>query len=155
MTKEKIIIKSTSPERLFTKCYYDFIDCDLLNGEEKIVFLALKRFLDTKSDSGEVCPTIQTLCKITSWGNQKVIKVIDNLVEKKFVKKIRRGLTKSNLYIIADYKEIWATKSIKENNSKMTAEEHITALKKLGYKVEVKETEPGSKKAGASNLSTS
>lgn len=146
MTKERIIVHPTSPERLFTECYHDFMDCKLLNGEEKIIFLALKRFLDVKSDSGEVCPTIDTLCQITKWGKQKVINVINSLVKKNVVKKVRRGLAKSNLYIIADYKEVWAAKNTEEvkeivendGSKPMTAEEHIAELKKMGYDVEVK-----------------
>lgn len=163
MIERRINIKNTKPERKFFKVYYDFLYNDMLNGEEKFIFSTLKSFLDFSMDKngteGEAFPTIRTLCKITSWGNQKVIKVIDSLVEKKVVKKIRRGLTKPNLYIIADYEEIWMAKSPEEvkeaNDNKLTAEEYITELKKLGYEVEVKETEPGSKKAGASNLPTS
>ena len=67
MAKEKIIVQLASPERYFTKCYHDFIDCRLLNGEEKIVFLALKRFLDVKKDNGDVFPTIETIQEIPGW----------------------------------------------------------------------------------------
>lgn len=138
--------------RIFSKTYHDFLYNDLLNGEEKIIFVALKSFLDFTTDKngtkGEAFPTLQTLCQITNWGKQKVINVIKSLVEKKVVKKTRRGLTKSNLYIIADYEEMWTTKSteevkeIVENDGKsMTAEDHIAELRKMGYEVEVKKTE--------------
>lgn len=147
--------------RIFSKTYHDFLYNDLLNGEEKIIFVALKSFLDFTTDKngtkGEAFPTLQTLCQITNWGKQKVINVIKSLVEKKVVKKTRRGLTKSNLYIIADYEEMWTTKSteevkeIVENDGKsMTAEDHIAELRKMGYEVEVKKTESVS----ASNTTT-
>ena len=89
MANEKIIVQLASPERYYTKCYHDFMDCNLLNGEEKIVFLALKRFLDVKSEQGKVFPTIETIQDMTGWGNQKVVKYIKSLVKKGVVKKIR------------------------------------------------------------------
>lgn len=158
MIKRRITVKNTKPERKFFKVYYDFLYNDMLNGEEKFIFSTLKSFLDFSMDKngteGEAFPTIRTLCKITSWGNQKVIKVIDSLVEKKFVKKIRRGLTKPNLYIIADYEEIWTAKNPEEvkeaYDNRLTLEDHITEIRKMGYEVEIKETKPSS----ASNATT-
>lgn len=142
-------------ERRYFKTYYDFLYNDLLSGEEKLVFVALKSFLDFSTDKngtkGEAFPTIQTLCQITNWGKQKVINVIKNLVEKKVVKKIRRGLTKSNLYIIADYEEMWTAKNTEEvkeivendgKNKSTTLEDHITEIKKMGYEVEIRKAEP-------------
>ena len=55
---KEIIVQLAKPERYYTKCYHDFMDCSLLNGEEKIVFLALKRFLDVNMDIGNVFTTI-------------------------------------------------------------------------------------------------
>ena len=156
-------------ERKFFKVYYDFLYNEVLSGEEKFLFSTLKSFLDFTTDKngtkGEAFPTLQTLCQITNWGKQKVINVIKSLVEKKVVKKIRRGLNKPNLYIIEDCEEMWTAKSpeaVKEvetddNEKPMTAEDYIAELKKigcelkkLGYEVEVKKTEP----ASASNATT-
>lgn len=143
-------------ERKFFKVYYDFLLSDMLSGEEKFLFSTLKSFLnfgmDKNGTKGEAFPTIQTLCNITKWSNRKVIKVIKSLVEKKVIKKIRRGLNKSNLYIIEDYEETWANKSpeaVKEvetddKNKSMTLEDYITEIKKMGYEVEVRKAEPPS-----------
>lgn len=143
-------------ERKFFKVYYDFLYNEVLSGEEKFLFSTLKSFLDFTTDKngtkGEAFPTLQTLCQITNWGKQKVINVIKSLVEKKVVKKIRRGLNKPNLYIIEDCEEMWAAKSpetVKEvetddNEKPMTLEDHIAEIKKMGYEVEVRKAEPAS-----------
>jgi len=147
--RKKIIVQLANNERYYTKCYHDFIDCNLLNGEEKIIFLALKRFLDVKSDDGNVFPTIETIQEITGWGNQKVVKYIKNLEQKGVVKKIRQGLNKPNIYILSDYPEMWTCESIEDmiavadnkGVKPLTAAEHIAELERMGYKVEIKEKE--------------
>lgn len=146
MNKE-IIVQIASPERYYTKCYHDFMDCNLLNGEEKIVFLALKRFLDVKSKQGTVFPTIETIQDMTGWGNQKVVKYIKSLVKKGVVKKIRQGLSKPNIYILSDYPTMWACENVEDiaaiadnqGTIPLTPAEHIAELERMGYKVEIKE----------------
>lgn len=147
MANEKIIVQLASPERYFTKCYHDFMDCTLLNGEEKIIFLALKRFLDVKSEQGKVFPTIEIIQNMTGWGNQKVVKYIKSLVKKGVVKKIRQGLSKPNIYILADYSTMWTCDSVEDMAAvadnqgvkPLTPAEHIAELERMGYKVEIKE----------------
>lgn len=149
MENKKIKVQLANPERYFVKCYHDFIDCNLLTGEEKIVFLALKRFLNIKSDSGNVFPTVETIQEMTGWGKQKVINQIKNLEQKGIVKKIRQGLSKPNIYILSDYPAMWTCESIEDmaeiaNNKGMkplTPAEHIVELERMGYKVEIKEKE--------------
>jgi len=82
LENKKIEIKSARPERYFSKNYHDFMDSTLLNGEEKIIFLSLKRFLDIRTDRGNIYPTIETIQKMTGWGKQKVINNIKNLIKK-------------------------------------------------------------------------
>jgi len=154
MADEKIIVQLASPERYYTKCYHDFMDCNLLNGEEKIVFLALKRFLDVKSEQGKVFPTIETIQDMTGWGNQKVVKYIKSLVKKGVVKKIRQGLSKPNIYILADYSTMWTCDTVEDvaavadnqGVKPLTPAEHIAELERMGYTVQIKEkgldTEP-------------
>ena len=147
MANEKIIVQLASPERYYTKCYHDFMDCNLLNGEEKIVFLALKRFLDVKSEQGKVFPTIETIQDMTGWGNQKVVKYIKSLVKKGVVKKIRQGLSKPNIYILADYPTMWTCDTVEDMAAvadnqgvkPLTPAEHIAELERMGYTVQIKE----------------
>lgn len=146
---KEIIVRLASPERYYEKCYHDFMDCKLLNGEEKIVYLALKRFLDVRSDHGNVFPAIETIQEITGWGNQKVIKYIKSLVRKGVVKKIRQGLSKPNIYILEDYPTMWTCDSIEDmavvmqngGIKPLTPEQHIAELERMGYIVDVKEKE--------------
>ena len=150
---KQIIVQLATPERYYTKCYHDFIDCKLLNGEEKIIFLSLKRFMDVKADNGNVFPTIEAIQEITGWGNQKVVKYIKSLCKKGAVKKIRQGLSKPNIYVIADYSTMWESETVEdlaavvqnEGRKPMTAAEHIAELERMGYKVNLtKENESAS-----------
>lgn len=146
---KEIIVQLASPERYYTKCYHDFMDCNLLNGEEKIIFLALKRFLDVKLEQGKVFPTIETIQDMTGWGNQKVVKYIKSLVKKGVVKKIRQGLSKPNIYILSDYPTLWTCDTVEDMTAvadnqgvkPLTPAEHIAELERMGYTVQIKEKE--------------
>lgn len=146
---KEIIVQLASPERYYTKCYHDFMDCNLLNGEEKIIFLALKRFLDVKSEQGKVFPTIETIQNMTGWGNQKVVKYINSLVKKGVVKKIRQGLSKPNIYILSDYSTMWTCDNVEDMTAvadnkgvrPLTPAEHIAELERMGYTIQIKEKE--------------
>ena len=147
MKSKDIEIRLSAPERLYTKCYHDFLDSTLLNADQKIAFLCLKRFLDVRTDQGEAYPTIQTLMKMTGWGNQKLIKVINSLVELGIVKKVQRGLNRPNLYVLADKESVWASVTVEEMRrtaNETKEEEAVRYLKKLGYNVERTGKEPGS-----------
>jgi len=147
MANEKFIVQIASPERYYSRYYHDFIDCPLLTGEEKIMYLALKRFLNVREDNGNVFPTIEKLQTITSWGKQKVIDNIKSLVKKGVVKKIRQGLSKPNIYVIADYPTMWTCDNIEDMATiidnggvkPLTPAEHIAGLERMGYKIEIKE----------------
>lgn len=154
MANDKIIVQLANPERKFVKVYHDFLHSELLTADEKIIFIALKSFIDFSQDvvagtQGEVFPTIKTLQSMTGWGNKKVVNIIKELVKKGIVKKVQRGLTKSNIYILSDYATMWACddieelKEIAENQGvkHLTPEEHIEALERMGYKVQIKEKE--------------
>lgn len=147
MQNKNIEIRLSSPERLYTKCYHDFLDSTLLSADQKIAFLCLKRFLDVRTDQGEAYPTIQTLMKMTGWGNKKVIRVINGLIDLGIVKKVQRGLNRPNLYVLADKESVWASVTVEEMRrtaNETKEEEAIRYLKKLGYNVERTGKEPGS-----------
>lgn len=152
MANDKIIVQLASPERKFVKVYHDFLRSELLTADEKMIFIALKSFIDFSQDAaagthGEVFPTIKTLQSMTGWGNKKVVNTIKELVKKGIVKKVQRGLTKSNIYILSDYATMWACDDIEELKEiaknqgvkNLTPEEHIEALERMGYKVQIKE----------------
>lgn len=163
---ENIIVQLASPERKFVKVYQDFLQNELLTAEEKIVFIVLKSFVNFSKDNGgtqgEAYPTMETICKLSSLSRPRATRAINKLIEKKIVKKIRRGLTKSNIYMISDYATMWACDNLEdltaiaenEGTKPLTPEEHIAALEKMGYKVEIKEKEPTSAPAKVTDVST-
>lgn len=162
---ENIIVQLASPERKFVKVYQDFLQNELLTAEEKIVFIVLKSFVNFSKDNGgtqgEAYPTMETICKLSSLSRPRATRAINKLIEKKIVKKIRRGLTKSNIYMISDYATMWACDNLEdltaiaenEGTKPLTPEEHIAALEKMGYKVEIKEKEPTSAPAKVTDVS--
>lgn len=148
MTNNNVIeVQLSKPERLYEKCYLDFMDTKLLNGDEKIIFLSLKRFLDVKKDLGEVYPSIEKIAEMTGYTRKKVIKNIKSLVDKKIINVKRRGLTLPNLYTLNDTEQMWKCESLQElaevvnEKDTLTVEQHIEALKKQGYDVVINKKE--------------
>ena len=154
MSDKKIIVQLASPERKYVKVYHDFLDNSFLSVEEQMIFVALKSYIDFREDSGNAFPSIDTLCKRAKMSKPRTIKAINNLIKKGIVKKVQRGLTKTNLYTISDYATMWACDNVEDveavANSQgvkpLTLAEHIAELERMGYTVQIKEkgldTEP-------------
>lgn len=98
MADNKIIVQLASPERKYVKVYHDFLDNSFLSVEEQMIFIALKSYIDFREDSGEAFPSVDTLCRRAKMSKPRTIKAINNLIKKGIVKKVQRGLTKTNLY---------------------------------------------------------
>lgn len=147
MADEKIIVQLASPERKYTKIFHDFLDNSFLSVEEQMIFIVLKSFVDFKEDSGEVFPSMETICKRAKMSEKRARKNINALIKKGIVKKVQRGLTKTNLYTIADYSTMWACDNVEDvaavadngGVKSLTPAEHIAELERMGYKVEIKE----------------
>ncbi len=161
MTNNLIEVQLAKPERLYERCYLDFMDTSLLTGDEKIIFLTLKRFLDVRINAGTVEPTIDRLVAMTSYTRKKVIKTIKSLVQKKVIIVKQRGLTKPNLYILNDTEQMWKCNSLEElaeivqTQDSMTIEQHIEALKKQGCNVIISEKKEVASKTDQSIEATS
>lgn len=146
MANEKIIIQLASPERKYVKTYHDFLDNSFLTAEEQMIFIVLKSYVDFKEDGGEVFPGIETICKRAKMSKPRVIRTINSLVKKGIVKKVQRGLTKTNIYTLADYPAMWTCDNLDElaavvendGIKPLTPEQHIAALEKMGYAIEIK-----------------
>jgi predicted transcriptional regulator len=109
-----------------------------------MVFLALKRFLNVQKEQGEVYPSIKRICSMLQIGEKTVIEVIKNLVKKGVLQKKRQGLTKTNIYTIHDNAALWkcnteteVTELLNNQPELLSADEHIEALKRLGYNVSI------------------
>ena len=154
MADEKIIVQLASPERKYVKVYHDFLDNSFLSVEEQMIFIVLKSFIDFKNNSGEVFPSMETICKRAKMSEKRARKNINALIKKGIAKKVQRGLTKTNLYTLSDYATMWACDNVEDvaavadnkGVKPLTPAEHIAELERMGYTVQIKEkgleTEP-------------
>lgn len=146
MTEERIIVKLANPERKYAKVHHDFLDNSFLTVEEQMIFIVLKSYVDFSSNEGEVFPSMETISRRSKLSKPRAKRSIDSLIKKGIIKRRQRGLTKTNLYTIADYPKMWTCNNAEEiaeivdnkGEKPLTAEEHIAELEKMGYKVEVK-----------------
>lgn len=146
--EDKIIVQLAQPRRDFVMVYKDFLNCKLLTAEEKLIYIALKSFVEYGKDTDEVYPSMETLCKITSMSKPRATRTITSLVKKGIIKKQRQGLTKPNIYTIVDVPAMWETDTLEEMKtvsespmSDKTNEELIEELVKRGAITVVKEKE--------------
>ena len=122
MTIDRMEVKSSVPVRKFVRVYKDFLESEILTAEEKLAFIALKSFVEFGRDEDEVFPSMATICKITGMSRPRATRTINSLVSKGIVKKQRRGLTKPNLYTIADYPSMWAAEGVEERRQLLDTE---------------------------------
>ena len=137
---EMFVVQSDEPERLFVKVYHDFLDSKLLDRNEKMIFILLKRYLDFRKDksgiSGEVYPTLESLAEKCKMSKGAVIRTIKSLEEKKIISVERsNGYNKPNVYTINDFKEMWQSETQEEMSEKVrkyNIQKAIELLKKEG-----------------------
>jgi len=147
MADEQIIVQLAGPERKYVRTYHDFLDNSLLTSEEQMIFIVLKSYIDFSSDEGDVFPGMKTICKRSKLSEPRARRTINSLIKKGIIKKVRRGLTKTNLYTLADYPKMWTCSNVEEMAAiidhggvkPLTPGEHIAELEKMGYIVEIKE----------------
>ena len=139
-------VVSDQKERLFFKVHLDMWDSDLLSPGERFVFLALKRYADVRVGEGEVFPTVEEICKKVGMAENTVRKHLRSLKNKGIIDIKRRGLSKSNLYVIRDKAKMWKSSNVEELQTvaKETREEEaIRYLQEKGYTITKKEKESG------------
>ena len=162
MADEKIIVQLASPERKYVKVYHDFLDNSFLTTEEQMIFIVLKSYVDFKEDSGEAYPSMETICKRTKMSEKRARKNINALIKKGIIKKVQRGLTKTNLYTLSDYVTMWTCDNVEDvavvadnrGVKPLTPAEHIAELERMGYTVQIKEKEPTSAPTKVTDVST-
>ena len=67
-------IKSATDQRPFIMVYHDFLDSDVIGSHEKMVFIALKKFADSKN---QCFPSLKKLSDVTTL----LQKVGDNMTQ--------------------------------------------------------------------------
>lgn len=131
-TNDEIMeVQLAKPEREFVKVYKDFLNSSQLTTEEKLVYIALKSFVTYGYDSGEVFPSMATLCELTSMSRPRATRTITSLIKKGIVHKKRRGLTKSNLYTLVDNPAMWSAGSVEELRELATSEISLSSQEML------------------------
>lgn len=155
MARKKI--KSITDQRPFVIVYHDFLENNVLDEHEKIIFIALKKFAD---NNNQCFPSLKKLSDIARISKRKVQDTLKKLEQKKIISIENRlrtdGGDASNLYTLYDFKELWIneddieTKRIIEQEQK---EKAIKLLESMGYTV-TKEKEPTSVPTKVTDVST-
>lgn len=116
-------LQSATDQRKFVMIYHDFIESNLLNDREKMLFITLKKYAD---DNGKCFPSLNTLARITGNTKKRVIALLKQLEEKEVLliekRKSNKKGNESNIYTLLDYKEIWTEKkSLEEDTDQSTS----------------------------------
>ena len=160
---DKIEVRLKPPERRFVKVYTDFLNCPLLSSGEKLVYIALKSFVEFGKDADNVFPSIETLCKLTSMTKNTVITHLKALVRKGVIEKNRRGLTQTNIYTLNDSSYMWQAETQEELTERAeqkvpySTDELLRELERRGISVisQDKKSEPPSTDADQSTADSS
>lgn len=82
MAADVFEVQLATSERRYTKVYNDFLNTDHLTTEEKMVYIALKSFVTYGQDEGQVFPSMETLCRLTSMSRPRATRAITSLIRK-------------------------------------------------------------------------
>lgn len=132
-------IKNQTNQRPYIMIYCDFLDSKLIDPYEKLVFIALKRFSDKKS---QCYPSLKMIADVTGLSKSKVQDALKGLENKNIIAAKKRmranGGRSSNLYTLYDTEDMWNDGNI-EKLSKAAKESEIgrsiQILTKAGYEV--------------------
>lgn len=129
--------KSITEQRPFIIIYHDFLESDLLNTYEKMVFIALKKFADSNN---QCFPSLKKLANVTKMSKRKIQDTLKELEQKHIIGiksrlNVNSGHT-SNLYTLYDFKEVWDSSSSEAAAIDKIEEKHmIESLIAKGYNV--------------------
>lgn len=109
-------IKSATDQRKFTMIYNDFLESDVLNHYEKLIFIVLKKFAN--NDTLKAFPSLKTIHKVTGISLSQVRRSIEHM-EELGVLSVEHRIddtkgNQSNLYTLYDYAGIWNAESSDE-----------------------------------------
>lgn len=149
MARKKIQL--ATDQRPFIMVYQDFLDSELLdNHYQKLVYIYLKKFADSKN---QCYPSVKKLSKLTKISVHKIKITLAELEDKGIIAKKNRtrpdGGKSSNLYTLYDFKELWNAGSSEEMAAVVNEYEEmklVSELRSRGYTVtkekELVSTEP-------------
>lgn len=126
----------------FTQIYNSFLDSDLLNQYEKLVFIAIKSYADNKTK--QAYPSLATISRLTGTSISQVRRSIKHMEELGVLdiqhRRSERFGNVQNLYTIHDDPKIWSVTATEEDDAEAVAQEIsdaklIAELEKRGYSV--------------------
>lgn len=139
-------IKSATDQRKFTIVYNDFLESELLDKHEKLIYIAIKRFAD--NDTLKAFPSLKTLHKITGISIRWIKKSIEHMEQLGVISVEHREDDEkghqSNLYTLYDYAEIWnvgSSEDVAAVADEISEAKLVAELRARGYTV-IKEKEP-------------
>lgn len=142
MARKKIQL--TTDQRPFIMIYHDFLESNLLNYYQRLVYIYLKKFADSKN---ECYPSIKTISRQSGISVNKVKGTLKELEDMGIIAKANRyrsdGGKSSNIYKLFDYRELWCAGSKEEVEAAVNEYEEmklIAELRSRGYTV-IKEKE--------------
>ena len=118
MRNDLVEVRSSVPVRKFVPVYHDMLRAKM-TCEEKLIYIILKSFVSFGCEEGEVYPSMDTICAMSGMSRPRATRVINKLVKNGYVKKLRRGVTKPNLYTVADYPAMWEEKTTVEDRKEI------------------------------------
>lgn len=138
MARKKI--QPATDQRPFIMVYQDFLESELLdNHYQKLVYIYLKKFADSKN---QCYPSVKKLSKLTKISVHKIKITLAELEDKGIIAKKNRtrpdGGKSSNLYTLYDYGELWNAGSSEEVAAVVNEYEEmklVAELRSRGYTV--------------------
>ncbi|NCB96107.1 MAG: helix-turn-helix domain-containing protein [Negativicutes bacterium] len=101
-------IQSATDQRPFIMVYQDFLESELLGTHEKLLFIVLKKFANSKN---QCFPSLKKIADVTGMSKRKVQDTLKELEQKNVIAIEGRNRTdggySSNLYTLYDFKELW------------------------------------------------
>lgn len=151
-------IKSATDQRKFTIVYNDFLESELLDKHEKLIYISIKKFAD--NETLRAFPSLKTLHKMTGISIRWIKKSIEHM-EQLGVLSVEHRTDEdkghqSNLYTLFDYAEIWNVGSSNDMNviaDEISEMKLVVQLRAKGYTV-TKEKELTSEPGKETNIST-
>lgn len=140
-------LQSATDQRRFTLVYNDFLESNVLNYYEKMIFIVLKKYAD--SETMRAFPSLNTIHKVTGISLSTVRRSIEHMEEIGVISVEHRNDKEkghqSNVYTLYDYAEMWkvdsSTKEVAAVADKLSEAKMIAELRSRGYKI-TKEKEP-------------
>jgi hypothetical protein len=124
-------IKSATDQRKFTLIYNDFIESNLLNYYEKMIFIVLKKYAD--NNTMKAFPSLNKLHKVTGISLSQVKRSINHMKELGVINVEHRNNEikghQSNIYTLYDYAEIWSVDTDSSEEHSITITEQISEMK--------------------------